>query len=637
MKTNFETKRFLKKTVAAACVISMLALGACAKSDNTAQTLEAGEITGKVTQIEDTTVTLALGTLTENGMQGGEGQSPQMPQDSEQNGAAQMEQSGNAQGQPPEKPSGEQGAASAGGQNDSRQKPSGSAQNDSVDGNEQKPADNGQSADEQTPPELPDGGNAQQGSQPPQMGGTFEENGETETVDLADAAVTKGGEEADVADIEEGDILRVTIDEDGKAESAEICEVDGGMMQQPQGGSSGSVEQGTSANTIDSDQEVDGESYSSDGNDENALRVDGATATLENVTVDKSGGESSNSENGDFYGVNAALLATNGATVTIKNAAITSDAQNGNGVFSYGSGTTVNISDSAITTKKDNYGGIQTTGGGTTNAQNLTVETSGNSSAAIRSDRGGGMVNVDGGTYKTNGNNSPAVYSTATITVKNATLEATDSEALVIEGKNSITLEDCDVTGNMSDTNGASSSENVHNVMIYQSMSGDADVGESGFSMTGGSLTGKNGDMFYLTNTSAKITLENVTITNEDEDAALLRVCGNSGERGWGSAGSNGAQVAFTAIDQKLSGDIVVDTVSALDLTLKDGSVFDGTINITENGNGSTDEDHAVVTIESDAVWNLTGDCTITSLVNHGTINFNGHTITLADGTVLRD
>lgn len=153
MKTNFETKRFLKKTVAAACVISMLAPGACAKSNDTAQTLEAGEITGKVTQIEDTTVTLALGTLTEKGMQGGEDQPPQMPQDSEQNGAALTEQSGDAQGQPPEKPSGEQDAASGGGQNDSRQKsldsaqsPSENAQDDSADGNEQKPADNGQSA-----------------------------------------------------------------------------------------------------------------------------------------------------------------------------------------------------------------------------------------------------------------------------------------------------------------------------------------------------------------------------------------------------------------------------------------------------------------------------------------------------------
>ena len=38
----------------------------------------------------------------------------------------------------------------------------------------------------------------------------------------------------------------------------------------------------------------------------------------------------------------------------------------------------------------------------------------------------------------------------------------------------------------------------------------------------------------------------------------------------------------------------------------------------------------------SSCVWPLTGVCTVTSLVNNGTINFNGYTITLADGTVLR-
>ena len=373
------------------------------------------------------------------------------------------------------------------------------------------------------------------------------------------------------------------------------------------------------------------------GDDENALRVDGATVTLDGVTVDKSAGATSNTENGDFYGVNAALLATNGATVTIKNATVTSSAQNGNGVFSYGSGTTVNISDSTITTTADNSGGIQTTGGGTTNASNLAVETSGNSSAAIRSDRGGGTVNVDGGTYTSNGYNSPAVYSTADITVKNAALTANHSEALVIEGKNSITLENCTVTGNMSDTQGASSDENVHNVMIYQSMSGDADVGTSTFSMTGGSLTGKNGDLFYVTNTHCVLTLSGVTLRNEDADAYLLRIVGNSASHGWGTAGANGAQVDFTADAQTLEGDIVVDTISTLDLTLKNGSSFTGTVNIIENAEGGAAvSDNAVVTIESGCTWTLTGDCVITSLVNNGTIDFNGYTITLADGTVLQ-
>ena len=413
---------------------------------------------------------------------------------------------------------------------------------------------------------------------------------------------------------------------------------DGDNAGQPGGfGGSGEVTQGDSANTLDSDGTYSDKSYSSTGDDENALRIDGATVTLDGITVDKSSGSSSNTEDGDFYGMNAALLATDGATVTIKNATVTSSAQNGNGVFSYGDGTTVNISDSTITTTADNSGGIQTTGGGTTNASNLTVETSGNSAAAIRSDRGGGTVNVDGGTYTSNGYNSPAVYSTADITVKNATLTANNSEALVIEGENSIALENCDVSGNMSDTEGTSSDENVHNVMIYQSMSGDANVGTSEFSMTGGTLTSNNGDMFYITNTNCVISLSDVTITNKDNASYLMNICGNSASHGWGTAGSNGAQVTFTASDQTLDGNIVVDTISTLDMTLSDNSTFNGTINITDNADGGTAvSDNAVVTIDSGSTWNLTGNCTISSLTNNGTINFNGYTITLADGTVLK-
>lgn len=415
-----------------------------------------------------------------------------------------------------------------------------------------------------------------------------------------------------------------------------------GGMQPPSGnmpggfGGSDTVTQGTSATTITEGGTYSSTSYSSTGDDENALRIDGATVTLDSVTVDKSAGYSSNTEDGDFYGQNAALLATNGANVTIKNATVNSSAQNGNGIFSYGTGTTVNVSDSTITTTADNSGGIQTTGGGTTNATNLTVNTSGNSAAAIRSDRGGGTVVVGNGTYTSNGYNSPAVYSTADVTVSNASLTANNSESLVIEGKNSIKLNNCDVSGNMSSTEGSSSDENVHNVMIYQSMSGDAEVGTSEFDMTGGSLTGNNGDMFYITNTHSIINLSNVDITNKDADAYLMRVTGNSAARGWGKAGANGAQVEFTASNQTLNGDIAVDTVSTLNMTLTDSSDFTGTINIIDNAqNGTAVDNNAVVTIDSDSTWTLTGDCTVTSLENNGTINFNGHTITLADGTVL--
>ena len=571
----------MKKLVSILCAGAMLlSLAACgAKADTT----YAGQtVTGKVTTLEGTSVTLALGKLTENAALGSDSQQPpEMPGDG---------QTGDqSTGTPPEKPDG----------------------------------DSSQSNDSQ-PPEMPEGS----------MGGSsFTESGETLTIDITDAAIVKNGETVSATELSVDDVVQVTFDGSGSAATVEI--VSGGKS----GGFGGSsqVTQGSSANTISESGTYTDVTYTSTGDDENALRVDGATVTLDGITVDKSAGATSSTENGDFYGVNAALLATNGANVTITNATVTSSAQNGNGVFSYGTGTTVNISESMITTTADNSGGIQTTGGGTTNATNLVVSTSGNSSAAIRSDRGGGTVNVDGGSYVSNGYSSPAVYSTADITVKNAFLTANNSEALVIEGKNAITLENCTVTGNMSDTKGSSSEENVHNVMIYQSMSGDADVGTSTFSMTGGTLTSKNGDMIYVTNTHCVLTLSGVTIQNENADGALLRVVGNSASHGWGTAGSNGAQVEFTADGQTLNGDIVVDTISTLNMKLTNGSSFTGTVNIVDNAQGGTAvSNNAVVTIESGCTWTLTGDCVITSLTNSGTINFNGYTITLADGTVLR-
>ena len=589
-------------------------LAACGSQNAASSTSSTPQVTssvvGKITALDGTTATLQLGELTEN--QPGDPPSQDGPQPSGDNANGDSSASGQSQ-TPPEKPEGDNNTQGTGDSSSSTDTQSGSS----------------------TPPS---GQNAPPSDgQGPAPGSTFTAGEETATVDLSGATVTKesqdGTTDASLSDLAVGDVIEVTMGDDNTATAVVIKSIGGALG----GSDSGEVDQGTSANTIDKDTEASSTTYTSDGDDENALRVTDATATLNGVTVNKSGGASSNPGNGDFYGTNAALLATDGATVTIQDATITSNAQGGNGVFSYGKGTTVNISDSTITTQKDNSGGIQTTGGGTTNATNLTVETNGNSSAAIRSDRGGGTVNVEQGTYTSKGYNSPAVYSTADITVKNATLTAENSEALVVEGKNSITLENCDVSGNMSDSKGTSSSENVHNVMIYQSMSGDAETGTANFSMTGGTLTSNNGDQFYVTNTDCNITLSGVTLVNKDTDGKLLRVTGNSATRGWGTAGKNGAQVTFTADAQTLDGDIEVDSISTLDLTLKNSSTFTGTIHIVDNADGGTAvENNAVVTIEKGSKWVLTGDCTITSLTNNGTIDFNGHTITLADGTVLK-
>ena len=494
-------------------------------------------------------------------------------------------------------------------------------------------------SDSQTPPDKPDGNG--DGQTPPDM-----PEGETVTYDLSDAVIYQeqdsGTVTASLADLTPGAFLRLELSEKDVILSATILNDsmepgNGGGFGGGGFGGSGQVTQGTAQNTINTDGVYEDETYTSTGDDENALRIQDATVTLNAITVDKSAGSSSNTEDGDFYGMNAALLATDGAQVTISDAVISSSAQNGNGVFSYGEGTLVRISDSVISTTKDNSGGIQTTGGGATEAENLTVTTKGNSSAAIRSDRGGGTVNVKKGSYTTNGYNSPAIYSTADISVSDADLTATNSEALVIEGQNSIALTDCTVSGSMSKDQGTSSDENVHNVMIYQSMSGDAQVGTAGFSMKGGSLTCESGDQIYVTNTHAIISLSGVSLINNDPDGNLLTVAGNSGSHGWGTAGANGAQVTFTADAQALEGNITVDTISSLDLTLTNGSSFTGAIHIVDNEEGGvTTEDHAVLTIEEGCTFTLTGDCTLSSLTCEGTILYNGYTITLADGTVLK-
>ena len=372
----------------------------------------------------------------------------------------------------------------------------------------------------------------------------------------------------------------------------------------------------TAATEITEAAELSGETCSSDTADESALIVNtDEDVTLTDITVSKTG-SSNGGDNCNFFGLNAALLVMGGSTTTITGATITSEADGANGVFSYGGnggqngasgdGTTVVISDSTIATTGNGSGGIMTTGGGVTYANNLTVETSGGSSAPIRTDRGGGTVVVDGGSYTSNGLGSPAIYSTADITVSNVTLTSNLSEGVCIEGMNSITLIDCDMTANNTQCNGNATF--LDTIMIYQSMSGDADSGTSSFTMTGGSLTSLNGHMFHVTNTHAIITLTDVELVNEGSDI-LLSVC----DDGWSGA-SNIAEL--NAVGQALTGMILVGDNSTLTLSLTEGSSFKGTFSgeiINSKGDTvSTEVGSVSVTLDETSTWTLTGDTYIT-------------------------
>lgn len=399
------------------------------------------------------------------------------------------------------------------------------------------------------------------------------------------------------------------------------------------GGMAEAVDHYDAVNTYKENTELSGETITSKKADENAVLVtDGAEVEIKKSDISRVSEESKGGDSASFYGVGAAMLVTDG-TLTISDSTITTDADGGAGVFAYGDGVT-HVSNTKISTQKGASGGIHVAGGGTLYANNLDVTTQGGSSAAIRSDRGGGKMIVDGGSYVSNGAGSPAVYCTAEIEVSNADLTANGSEAVCIEGKNSLKLDHVNLTGNMGDDE---RNDCTWNVILYQSMSGDSEVGNSSFTMTGGTMQAADGGLFYTTNTESTFLLENVDITYPEQNDFFLKCTGNANQRGWGKTGANGANSTFTAIKQEMQGDVIWDSISTLEMKLTKGSSLKGAIIDDESNAGDGGNGSCSMSIDDSSSWIVTGDSSLTKLSVKGTIkDEEGQTVTIAgnDGSV---
>lgn len=606
--------------------------GEAAASDENGDESQENVVLGEVKSVSDSEITIAVGTMKEMGQPGGDGQNGGAPDGNGQGGEApsMLDLTGEEQtititadtvitkqasGMQPGG-DGQNGGAS--------EKPEGDGQNsDSSDG----ASDSQDAADDNQESENTD---SQDGEEPEKPDG----NGQS-----AEAA------EISLSDIQEGDIVSITLDEDGNAASITVMSMEMDGQGQPGGDEQGAPGQGgpggqsqgvdsyTAINEYIEDTTVSNETIESTGTDENAALISsGANVTLDNDTITRTSADSQGGDNSSFYGVGAAVLATDG-TAYVKDGSVTTDAAGGAGLFAYDDGT-VYASGTTVKTTQDTSGGVHVAGGGTLYGWDLDVETNGESSAAIRSDRGGGTMVIDGGNYVSNGVGSPAIYSTADIAVSNASLTANGSEAVCIEGLNSIHLYDCDLTGNMSDLD---QNDNTWTVILYQSMSGDSEVGNSTFQMDGGSLTSENGGVFYTTNTESTITLNNVDINYNDENEFFLQCTGNTNQRGWGQSGANGADCHFTGISQDMQGNVIWDSISDLDFYLTDGSSLTGAVVDDESYAGEGGEGYCNVYISADSTWTVTGASTVSSLENEGTIvDSNGKTVTIqgTDGTV---
>ena len=377
------------------------------------------------------------------------------------------------------------------------------------------------------------------------------------------------------------------------------------------------------------------ESYTATETDENAALVqNGGSLTLQNALLQKSG-DDTDGDRCNFYGVNSILTAVGeGSSATVSNSSLTAKSAGSNGIFAT-DGATVTVSDTSIDTTADNSRGLDATYGGVITADNVDITTAGDHCAGIATDRGGGTITAVDSTVSTQGSGSPILYSTGDIEVENLTGTASGSQIAGMEGLNTICIENSTLTSSIT---GKTASDPIANgIIIYQSTSGDAEAttgSTATFTAKNSTLSSaiQSGSMFYLTNTSANITLQNTELDFDSSQATLITACGNDSNN-WGQAGSNGATVKVKAINQTLEGDIVADTISSINLTLTKGSTWTGSAIIQDNDSATTTTKSPIsITVGKKSSWIVTGDCTVSNLTvkNGGTIkDSDGQTVTI--------
>ena len=258
-----------------------------------------------------------------------------------------------------------------------------------------------------------------------------------------------------------------------------------------------------------------------------------ATITIDSSVFDKTG-NTSNDGNSNFRGQNAVVLGIEGSQTSIKNSNITSSSIGSNAVFA----------------------------------------TEGAHSATLATDRGEGTITAEAAKLITSGEGSPVIYSTGNIMVNNVNGIANNSEIGVVEGKNSITLTNSNVTGYKD-----------NGFMLYQSFSGDAESG-----------------------------------------IARLKAAADSR---WGKTGENGSHLTLRASNQELSGIILADSISTIALEMTNESSLVGAVNTDNTAKEVT------VKLSKDSSWTLTGDSYVKSLTNADTtgenIHLNGYKLVVAD------
>lgn len=339
-----------------------------------------------------------------------------------------------------------------------------------------------------------------------------------------------------------------------------------------------------------------------------------AVIDIENSVFDKTG-DTTSDDNSNSRGQNAVVLGIEGSQINIKGSNITSNSKGSNAVFATGEGSIINVENTNIHTKSDSSRGLDATYKGTVNGKNLTITTEGAHSATLATDRGEGTITTEAAKLTTSGEGSPVIYSTGNIIVNNVNGIANNSEIGVVEGKNSITLTNSNVTGYKD-----------NGFMLYQSFSGDAENGIARLKAENNTLTTHaTGAFLYVNNTTAEVDLSNNAISMPNT-STLVKAAADSR---WGKTGENGGHLTLRTSNQELSGNIMADSISTIALDMTNGSSLVGAVNTDNTAKEVT------VKLSKDSNWILTGDSYVKSLNNEDTtgsnIHSNGYKLVVAE------
>ena len=285
-------------------------------------------------------------------------------------------------------------------------------------------------------------------------------------------------------------------------------------------------------------------------------------------------------------------LTMNGCTITK-----TGDGSGGDNSSFYGNNSSIYAGAASST----NYQSTTAASGAKIVIKNVTVNGSAQGANAVIATNGA-TVEIDGITIVNDKSVSRGLHATygGIITASNVditTNEATSStiatdlvgtsakgEIAVIEGDNSITMTNCTMTSGSSE----------RGLLMMQSGSGDASGVNPVMTITGTSLT--------MTDSSAPL-LEVATCVTA---TCMLSGCTVTVPSGI---------LMYVMADSQWS------TSGAVGNLILDNGTYSG---IVKYDTGYT----ANVTVNSGAVWNLTANTSIGTLVNNGTINCNGYTLT---------